>query len=126
MGSYITATDIYDLYSQASVDDWTGSDADVLARMIDRGEADVLDSFVGSIYLIPLSGGSSMTTVKTWMAIAAAYWAYRKDGVFDETDRVVQDYNNMKGALAAVVGGAQTLTLNRVSTIGSGPRAVIR
>lgn len=121
MGSYISQSDIEDIYGQENVAQWsnlTGAntvDTGRVTSAISWAEAKVENKFRNSRYSVPfVSTGTYDEQLIDWCAAYAGYWLYRarKTRKRNEADdQKPQPVLDAEGEISAVLAGAVDLDL---------------
>ena len=126
MGTYISQSDIEDVYGVANVAQWsvieptgdpTTANTTRTAAAITYAESYVEDRMRASRYAVPMSasGGSFPPVVKDWMARLAGVWLYEsragRGGSNDEDSPVTGHRAAVSMEINAAVSGMQRLNL---------------
>lgn len=140
-GSYISESDIDDMFGVENVTRWSQLDPDLVSRdtsrvsrAIERAESHIDDRFRGSQYVVPITGTSGVPSkVKEWACKRAGVWLYMSRGHLDEgsvaddeATRMQKIYESVNDEIDLYVSGAWRLNAAREDNDQpTGPRVVV-
>ncbi|MBI5724604.1 MAG: DUF1320 family protein [Planctomycetes bacterium] len=132
--SYITQTDIENVFGSNNVISWSNLDNDTttanttrIAEAITYAEGLIDDKFRGGPYALPFSPVPAV--VKDWAAKLAGLWLYDARGHRGKTEEdAIDKYAAMKGEIenqmAEYAGGARKFSAARAASMPNSPVVV--